>query len=61
MEGDWCGREELGGPQMDEPQAERLLRHLGHGLEEYQGHLRTNDGGGLQELFLLRRHCHVGA
>ena len=47
--------EELGGLQMGEAQAERLLRHLGYGLEERQGHLRANDGGGLQELFLLRR------
>ena len=47
--------EELGGLQMGEAQAERLLRHLGHGLEERQGHLGADDGGGLQELFLLRR------
>ena len=46
--------EELGGLQMGEAQAERLLRHLGHGLEERQGHLRADDGSGLQELFLLR-------
>ena len=47
--------EELGGLQMGEAQAERLLRHLGNGLEERQGHLRADDRGGLQELFLLRR------
>ena len=47
--------EELGGLQMGEAQAEWLLRHLGHGLEECQGHLGADDGGGLQELLLLRR------
>jgi hypothetical protein len=31
--------EELGGLQMDEAQAERLLRRFGNGLEERQGHL----------------------
>ena len=47
--------EELGGLEMVEAQAEHLLWHLGHGLEEPQGHLGADDGGGLQELFLLRR------
>ena len=43
--------EELGGLQMGEAHGERLLRRLGHGLEERQGHLRADDGGGLQEPF----------
>jgi hypothetical protein len=40
---------------MGEAQAERFLRGLGHGLEERQGNLGADDGGGLQKLFLLRR------
>ena len=46
--------EELSGLQMGEAQAECLLRDLGDGLEERQGHLCTDDGSGLQQLFLLR-------
>src|SRR6266487_5862340 len=46
--------EELGGLQMGESQTERRLRRLGNGLEERQRHLGADDGGGLQELFLLR-------
>jgi hypothetical protein len=39
--------EELGPLQMGEAQAECLLRRLGDGLEEREGHLRADDGGGL--------------
>ena len=38
-----------------EPPAGVPPRHLGHGLEQHQGYLRADDGGGLQELFRLRR------
>jgi hypothetical protein len=46
--------EKLSRLQMGEAQAERLLRHVGYGLQEREGHLRANDRGGLQELFFLR-------
>jgi hypothetical protein len=50
-----CLVEELGSLQMGEAQAERRPRCLGHGLEERQGHLGADDGGGLEQLLLLRR------
>ena len=46
--------EKLGRLQMSKAQAERLLRHVGYGLQEREGHLRANDRSGLQELSLLR-------
>jgi hypothetical protein len=47
--------EELGSLQTHEPTAERLVRHLGDGLKQGEGHLRADDRGGLQQALLLRR------
>ena len=45
--------EELGALEVRQATVQRGLRQLGHGLKERQGHLVTDDGGGLQEPFRL--------
>ena len=47
--------EELGGLQVREAAVQRLLGQLGNGLQQRQGHLGANDGGGLEQALLLRR------
>ena len=45
--------EELGRLQVRQAVVQGLLGQLGNGLEQGQGHLRANDGGGLEEALLL--------
>ena len=47
--------EELGRLQMRQAHAKRLVRHLGNGLEQRQGHLRADHRRRLQQALLLRR------
>ena len=47
--------EELGRLQVGEATVYRVLRYLGDGLQQRQGHLGADDCRGLQELFFLRR------
>ena len=49
--------EELGRLQMRQTHAQRLVRHLGNGLEQRQGHLCANHRRCLQQAFLLRRQA----
>ena len=47
--------EELGGLEVARPAAERLLRLLRDGLEEGEGHVLADDGGGLEQPLVLGR------
>ena len=47
--------EELGRLEVRQAAVQRLLGQLGNGLQQRQGHLGANDGGGLQQALLLRR------
>ena len=47
--------EELGRLQVRQAAMERLLGQLGNGLQQGQGHLGADDGGGLQQALVLRR------
>ena len=47
--------EELRGLQVRQPAVQGLFGQLRNGLEQGKGHLRANDGGRLEEAFLLRR------
>ncbi len=47
--------EELGGLQVGEAPAERLLGPFGNGLEEREGDVSADDGGSLQKALVLGR------
>ena len=47
--------EELGRLEVREAAVQRRLGQLGNGLQQRQGHLRADDGGGLEQALLLRR------
>ena len=47
--------EEFGGLQMSQARWSASSGSLGNGLQQRQGHLGANHGGGLEEGFLLRR------
>ncbi len=49
-----CLVEELGRLEVHETAMERRLGQLGDGLQQRQGDFRPDDGGGLEEAFLLR-------
>ena len=46
--------EELGGLQVVEPATERLVRQLGDRLEQRERHVLADDGGDLEQAFVLR-------
>ena len=46
--------EELGGLEVVEPAAERLVRQLGDRLEQRERHVLADDGGDLEEALVLR-------
>jgi hypothetical protein len=47
--------EELGGLQVVEAAAQCLCGHLAHGLQQGEGHLRADDGRGLEQTLVLGR------
>ena len=47
--------QKLGGLQVGETTVQLGLGHLGNGLQQGQGHLRADHGGGLEEPLLLGR------
>ena len=49
--------EELGRLEVRETVMQRRLGPLGHGLQQRHGDFGADDGGGLQELFLLQRQA----
>src|SRR6266850_7104765 len=49
-----CFVQEFGRLEVRETTMQRCLGQLGNGLQQRQGDLRTDDGGGLEEAFLLR-------
>ena len=46
--------EEFGGLKVREPVVQYLLRQYGDGMQQGHGHLRADDGCGLEEVFLGR-------
>jgi hypothetical protein len=49
--------EELGPLELGQIAVQRLLREVGDGLEQGQGHLVADDRGRLEEVFALRRQA----
>src|SRR5215467_4821581 len=46
--------QELRRQQALEPPLHHLLRRLGHCMEQYEGHVPTNDRGRLEQVFVIR-------